>query len=91
MVHPNSVKNGKTPDDFEYPQSDGGRYAPLKGIMAAKKKPIDVMTLADLGVEAKATATYSEFEKPPARSGSVEFVESVEELVQKLHNDAKVL
>ena len=59
--------------------------------MQAKKKPIDVTSLGDLGVEAKTALKYTKFELPPARSGETTFVESVEELVQKLHDDAKVI
>lgn len=91
ILQPESVKNGVTPADFAYPESEGGRYASLKGIMKAKKKPVDEKSLADLGVEAKRVNEYVKFELPPARSGSTTFVESVEELVQKLHTDAKVL
>ena len=91
ILQPESVKNGVTPADFAYPESEGGRYASLKGIMKAKKKPVDEKSLADLGVEAKRVNEYVKFDLPPARSGSTTFVESVEELVQKLHGDAKVL
>lgn len=91
IVRPDSVKNGVTPADYSYPESDSGRYASLKGIMQAKKKPIDQKKLADLGVDAKLTGTYSKFQKPPERTGQTTFVESVEELVQKLHTEAKVI
>ncbi len=91
ILHPVAVKNGISPDDFAYPESEGGRYASLKGIMQAKKKPIDETTASDLGVEAAKTLSYTKFELPPARSGNTEFVETVEELVQKLHSDAKVI
>ena len=91
ILQPESVKNGVTPADFAYPESEGGRYASLKGIMKAKKKPVDEKSMADLGVEAKRVNEYVKFDLPPARSGSTTFVESVEELVQKLHGDAKVL
>jgi electron transfer flavoprotein beta subunit len=91
ILHPQSVKNGVTPDDFAYPESEGGRYASLRGIMQAKKKAIDETTAADLGVELSPTVSYVSFELPPARSGNTTFVESVEELVSKLHTDAKVI
>lgn len=89
IVTPKAVKNGVTPEDHEY--GEGARYASLKGIMKAKKKPVDQMSLADLGVEAKPLTKYTKFELPPARSGNVTFVESVDELVQKLQTDAKAL
>ncbi len=91
ILQPESVKNGVTPADFKYPESEGGRYASLKGIMQAKKKPIEEVSLGDLGVEAKKSVNYTKFELPPARSGSTTFVESVEELVDKLHNEAKLI
>ncbi|MFW5877346.1 MAG: electron transfer flavoprotein subunit beta/FixA family protein [Myxococcota bacterium] len=91
IIHPDAVKNGVTPADFKYPEAEGGRYASLKGIMAAKKKPIEDLTPDGLGVSLETQQAYPKFEKPPARSGEVEFVETVEELVQKLHTEAKVL
>ncbi|MFK7985383.1 MAG: electron transfer flavoprotein subunit beta/FixA family protein [Sandaracinaceae bacterium] len=89
IVAPKSTTNHVTPADHEY--SEGARYASLKGIMKAKKKPVDQLSLSDLGVEATPLVTYSKYELPPARSGSVTYVESVEELVTKLQSDAKVL
>lgn len=89
IVAPGSVKNGKTPDGHKY--NEGARYASLKGIMAAKKKAIDVKSLADLGVSGGPVVKYAKFELPPARSGQVKYVESVQELVQKLRTEAKVL
>jgi len=87
-----SVKNGVTPDDHEYAKLEvGGRYASLKGIMQAKKKPIDNISVADLGVDAGKTLNYTKFELPPARSGETTFVEDVADLVDKLHNTAKVI
>jgi electron transfer flavoprotein beta subunit len=91
ILHPHAVKNGVTAADFAYPEAEGGRYASLKGIMAAKKKPIAENTLAGLGVTTAKSVTYVKFELPPARSGSTTFVESVEDLVNKLHNVAKVI
>lgn len=91
IVRPDSVRNGVTPADYAYPESDSGRYASLKGIMQAKKKPIDQKKLSDFGVEPKLTGTYGELAKPPERKGATTFVESVEELVQKLHTEAKVI
>jgi electron transfer flavoprotein beta subunit len=89
IVSPSAVKNGATPDAHKY--NEGARYASLKGIMAAKKKPIDVKSLGDLGVSATPVVTYSKYELPPKRSGQVKYVENVQELVQKLRTEAKVL
>jgi electron transfer flavoprotein beta subunit len=92
ILHPESVKNGVTPADHQYAKLEvGGRYASLKGIMQAKKKPIDRTSISDLGVEPQKALNYTKFELPPARSGETTFVESVEELVDKLHNTAKVI
>jgi electron transfer flavoprotein beta subunit len=91
IILPESVKNGVTPADFKYPESEGGRYASLKGIMAAKKKTIDETTIDALGVTPEPATKYVSFERPPARSGETVFVESVDELVDKLHNEAKVV
>lgn len=91
ILHPTAVKNGITAADFAYPEAEGGRYASLKGIMAAKKKPVAETTLAGLGVTAGKAVSYVKYEMPPARSGSTTFVESVDDLVSKLKNVAKVL
>jgi len=92
ILQPDSVKNGVTPDEHEYAKLEvGGRYASLKGIMQAKKKPIDPMSLADLGVQTDKKLNYTRFELPPARSGETTFVEDVADLVDKLHNAAKVI
>lgn len=89
VVAPDGVKNGATPDDHKY--SEGARYASLKGIMQAKKKKIDQKSLDDLGIDTGLSTAYATFELPPARSGSCEFVESVDALVEKLQSEAKVL
>ncbi len=52
IVTPTSVQNGVTPADHKY--NEGARYASLKGIMAAKKKPIDQMALSDSGRRGRA-------------------------------------
>jgi electron transfer flavoprotein beta subunit len=59
--------------------------------MQAKKKPIDTTSLADLGVDGGKALNYTKFELPPARSGETTFVEDVADLVDKLHNTAKVI
>ncbi len=88
IVTPTAVKNGVTPDSHKY--NEGARYASLKGIMAAKKKPIDQLKLADLAASSP-LVKYSKFELPQQRSGKVTYVESVQELVEKLRTQAKVL
>lgn len=88
IVSPTSVVNGITPADYEY--GDGPRYASLKGIMKAKKKPMDQKTIGDLGITATAVVTETEVTLPDARAAG-QIVESVEELVSKLNNEAKAL
>lgn len=88
IIAPKGVNNNVTPDSHEY--QDGPRYASLKGIMRAKKKPMDVKSLDDLGVSAAPVLKTQGVELPPERAAG-QIVQSVEELVSKLHNDAKVL
>ncbi|XGA78829.1 electron transfer flavoprotein subunit beta/FixA family protein [Halomonas sp. CH40] len=66
------------------------RYAKLPDIMKAKKKPLDVKTPADLGVELASKVSLVSVEPPAERQGGVK-VASVDELVDKLKNEAKVL
>ncbi|TLF47446.1 electron transfer flavoprotein subunit beta/FixA family protein [Halomonas urmiana] len=66
------------------------RYAKLPDIMKAKKKPMDVKTPADLGIEVASKVTLVKVEPPAERQGGVK-VGSVDELVDKLKNEAKVL
>lgn len=66
------------------------RYASLPNIMKAKKKPIDVLTPAELGVDATPRLTTIRVVEPPAREAGVR-VASAAELVEKLRNEAKVL
>jgi electron transfer flavoprotein beta subunit len=68
------------------------RYASLKGIMAAKKKEIKEITVAELGLGAAPVPLMRVlgYEAPPGRKAGVR-VSSVDELVDKLHNEAKVV
>ena len=66
------------------------RYASLPNIMKAKKKPLDVVTPDELGVNLAPTVQVLSVEPPPERKGGIK-VESVEELVEKLKNEAKVI
>ena len=66
------------------------RYASLPNIMKAKKKPIDQMTAADLGVDITPRVQQIKVEEPPKRKSGIK-VSSVVELVQKLKNEAKVI
>ena len=66
------------------------RYASLPNIMKAKKKQMDVMTPEDLGVDVAPTVEILSVEPPAERKAGIK-VESVEELVDKLRNEAKVI
>jgi len=66
------------------------RYASLPNIMKAKKKPLDQISLEDLGVDASPRLTTVKVEEPPAREAGIT-VGSVSELVEKLKNEAKVI
>ena len=66
------------------------RYASLPNIMKAKKKPLDQMSATDLGVDTKPRIEQIKVEEPPKRKAGIK-VSSVEELVQKLKNEAKVI
>jgi len=66
------------------------RYASLPNIMKAKKKPLDVFSPADLGVDLTPTVKVVKVE-PPAERGAGIKVKTVEELVEKLRNEAKVI
>jgi electron transfer flavoprotein beta subunit len=66
------------------------RYASLPNIMKAKKKPIEVLKAADIGVDTTPRLKVLKVEEPPKRQGGVK-VASVAELVDKLKNEAKVI
>jgi electron transfer flavoprotein beta subunit len=74
------------------------RYASLKGIMAAKKKPVQTMDAAALGLDASALkprASLVRLELPPGRA-AVKMVEGdaavqAKELLRLLHEEAKVI
>ncbi len=66
------------------------RYASLPNIMKAKKKPIEVLTPEGLGVDVAPRLITLKVEEPPKRQGGKK-VGSVAELVDKLHNEARVI
>ncbi len=66
------------------------RYASLPNIMKAKKKPLDVLTPDELGVDLTPTVEVLSVEPPAERAAGIK-VESVDELVDKLKNEAKVI
>ena len=75
------------------------RYASLKGIMQAKKKPIDVKTPSDVGIDAgeldRPRLVWEAMELPPERAGAKlidgEPREAAEELARLLREEAKVI
>lgn len=66
------------------------RYPSLPNIMKAKKKPLDTIAAASLGVDISPRQIAVKFAEPPARSAGIK-VADVAELVQKLKNEAKVI
>ena len=66
------------------------RYATLPNIMKAKKKPLDTVKPADLGVDVTPRLTTLKVVEPAARSAGIK-VADVAQLVDKLKNEAKVL
>jgi electron transfer flavoprotein beta subunit len=66
------------------------RYASLPNIMKARKKPIETVKPADLGVDVTPRLTVLKVEEPPKRQAGKK-VGSIQELVEKLRNEAKVI
>ena len=66
------------------------RYASLPNIMKAKSKPLDVIQASDLGVDISPRISTLKVTLPPEREAGV-IVETVDELVDKLKNEAKVI
>lgn len=66
------------------------RYASLPGIMKAKRKPLDVFDLEDLELDADLKVETVGFSMPPERQAGI-IVDSVEQLMDKLTNEAKVI
>ena len=66
------------------------RYASLPNIMKAKKKPIDSLSVDELGVDISPRLDVVKVEEPEARQAGIK-VANVSELVEKLKNEAKVI
>ena len=66
------------------------RYASLPNIMKAKKKELTVKNVNELGLDISARTELLSVELPPSRDAGI-IVESVDELVDKLKNEAKVI
>lgn len=66
------------------------RYASLPNIMKAKKKELNIIPVADLGVDVDSRTELLSVELPPSREAGI-LVETVDQLVDKLKNEAKVI
>ena len=66
------------------------RYASLPNIMKAKKKPLEILTAEELGIDTKPRVQQIKVEEPPKRKAGIK-VANVAELVSKLKNEAKVI
>ena len=66
------------------------RYASLPNIMKAKKKELNVVSAIDMGVDVSSRTELLSVELPPSREAGI-MVETVDELVDKLKNEAKVI
>jgi electron transfer flavoprotein beta subunit len=88
IVHPKSVQSKHTPATHAY--ADGVRFAALMAIMAAKKKPLAEVKLAELTADVAPKVRYAAAEMPPKRAAGVK-VKDVKELVTKLKTEAKVV
>jgi electron transfer flavoprotein beta subunit len=66
------------------------RYAKLPDIMKAKKKPLEVLTPGDLGVDVSPRLKLLKVSDPPKREAGI-IVADVAELLDKLRNEAKVI
>ena len=66
------------------------RYASLPNIMKAKKKELNIIPVTDLGIDITSRTEILSVELPPSREAGI-IVESVDELIDKLKNEAKVI
>ena len=66
------------------------RYVKLPDIMKAKRKPLDVKSAADFGIDLTARTNLIKVTPPAERKAGI-VVESIDELVEKLKNEAKVI
>ncbi|OMH80933.1 Electron transfer flavoprotein subunit beta [Zancudomyces culisetae] len=66
------------------------RFVSLPNLVKAKKKPINKLTPADLGIDIVSKLETLKVNEPPVRKAGIK-VESVDELLDKLRNEAKVI
>jgi electron transfer flavoprotein beta subunit len=89
IVGSKAVRNGVTPESHTY-SGEGARLPSLKGIMAAKKKPLVAAKLADYGAEPASAIKELHVTLPPPRAAG-QIVADIPTLVKKLADEAKVL
>ena len=66
------------------------RYASLPNIMKAKRKPIDEMKVEDINIDIEPRLEILKVEEPKSREAGI-MVKSVDEMIEKLKNEAKVI
>jgi len=66
------------------------RYPKLPNIMKAKKKPLEAIDLAEMGVETSSGLSVLRVEAPAEREAGIK-VADVQELIEKLKNEARVI
>ena len=66
------------------------RYASLPNIMKAKRKPIDEIKVEDLNIDIEPGLEILKVEEPKSREAGI-MVKSVDEMIEKLKNEAKVI
>ena len=66
------------------------RYASLPNIMKAKQKPLESLSAEELGIDLNPRISTVKVSPPPEREAGI-IVESIDELVDKLKNEAKVI
>jgi electron transfer flavoprotein beta subunit len=89
IVASHAVKNGVTPASHAY-SGEGARLPSLKGIMAAKKKPMTQAKLGDYGADPKPMIREVGVTLPPPRAAG-QIVADIPTLVKKLADEAKVI
>ena len=66
------------------------RYASLPNIMKAKKKELNIISVSEMGIDVNSRTELLSVELPPTREAGV-VVENIDDLVDKLKNEAKVI
>ena len=66
------------------------RFANVQSIIKAKKKPVEVFNIKDLGIDIEPRVKVERVDTPSERKGGV-ILGSIDELIDKLRNEAKVI